>query len=244
MVYSTATVQVNPPGEAPLTRAQVNSVDAAHSDLVRPKILVLGATGGTGRLIVKEALARGVGVRVLVRSPADASGLEGAEVFIGDARDEAALRKALEGRDAVVSALGTPVSPFKEVTVLSSATKALVNAMKAAGISRLVCITGMGAGDSAGHGGFVFDRLILPALLRKVYADKNRQEAIIRDSGLDWVLVRPSVLNDKAATRELRTLTDLSGFQGGTIARADVANFVLDQVQTNTWLGRSPLITW
>jgi putative NADH-flavin reductase len=222
----------------------MNSAHAAHSDQVRPKILVLGATGGTGRLIVKDALARGLAVRVLVRSPANTSGLEGAEVFIGDARDEAALRKALEGRDAVVSALGTPVSRFKEVTVLSSATKALVNAMKAAGVWRLVCITGMGAGDSAGHGGFVFDRLLLPALLRKVYADKNRQEAIIRNSGLDWVLVRPSVLNDKAAKRELRALTDLTGFHGGTIARADVANFVLDQVQTDTWLGRSPLITW
>jgi len=222
----------------------MNSVNTAHSDLAPPKILVLGATGGTGRLIVKEALARGFSVRVLARSTAKASGLEGAEVFIGDARDEAVLRNALEGRDAVVSALGTPVSPFKEVALLSSATSALVNAMKAAGASRLVCITGIGAGDSAGHGGFVFDRLILPALLHKVYADKNRQEAIVRDSGLDWVLVRPSVLNDKPPRNEIRALTDLSGFHGGTIARADVANFVLDQMRTDTWLGRSPLITW
>jgi hypothetical protein len=84
-----------------------------------------------------------------------------------------------------VSALGTPVGPFREVTVLSSATKALVAAMKAAGVSRLVCITGIGAGDSAGHGGSVFDRLILPALLRKVYADKNRQEAIVQTAGED-----------------------------------------------------------
>jgi uncharacterized protein YbjT (DUF2867 family) len=222
----------------------MNSVNALHSGLPRQKILVLGATGGTGRLIVKKALARGFEVRALVRSPAKASGLEGAEVFIGDARDEAVLRKALQGMDAVVSSLGTPVSPFREVTVLSSATSALVKAMKAAGVSRLACITGIGAGDSAGHGGFVFDRLILPVLLRKVYADKNRQEAIVRDSGLDWVLVRPSVLNDKPAKNEVRALTDLSGFHGGTIARANVANFVLDQVRTDTWLGRSPLITW
>ena len=222
----------------------MNAVHTVHSDLARQKILVLGATGGTGRLIVKQAIARGFEVRVLVRSPAKAVGLEGAEVFIGDARDEAALRKALEGSDAIVSALGTPVSPFREVTLLSSATKALVSAMKAAGVSRLVCITGMGAGDSAGHGGFVFDRLILPALLRKVYADKNRQEAIVRGSGLDWVLVRPSVLNDKPPMRGVRALTDLSGFHGGTIARADVAGFVLDQVNTDAWLGRSPLITW
>ncbi|WP_411880845.1 NAD(P)-dependent oxidoreductase [Polaromonas sp. YR568] len=222
----------------------MNAIKTAHTAPARPKILVLGATGGTGRLIVAQALARGFEVRALVRSPAKAGGLEGAEIFIGDARDPAALRKALEGRDVVVSALGTPVSPFREVTLLSSATKALINAMKAAGVSRLVCITGMGAGDSAGHGGLVFDRLILPALLRKVYADKDRQEAIVRDSGLDWVLVRPAVLNDKPAGHGIRALTDLSGFHGGTIARADVASFVLDQVNTDTWLGRSPLIAW
>jgi uncharacterized protein YbjT (DUF2867 family) len=222
----------------------MNPVKSEHPTLARPKILVLGATGGTGRLIVKDALARGFEVRALVRSPAKVSGLEGADIFVGDARDEALLQKALQGRDAVVSSLGTPVSPFSEVTLLSSATKALVTAMKAARVPRLVCITGMGAGDSAGHGGFVFDRLIHPALLRRVYADKDRQEAIVRDSGLDWVLVRPSVLNDKAPRHEIRALTDLSGFNGGTVARADVARFVLDQVHTNTWLGRSPLITW
>ena len=222
----------------------MSAVTTAQAGLARPKILVLGATGGTGRLVVKQALARGFEVRALVRSPAKAAGLEGADIVIGDARDEAALRKALEGRDAVVSSLGTPVSPFREVTVLSSATKALVSAMKAAEVSRLVCITGMGAGDSAGHGGFVFDRLIFPALLRKVYADKDRQEAIVRGSGLDWVLVRPAVLNDKAPTHQVRALTDLSGFHGGTIARADVANFALDQVHSDSWLGRSPLIAW
>ena len=163
----------------------MNAIKSAHTDLARPKLLVLGATGATGRLIVKDALARGFEVRTLVRSREKAGGLEGAEIVVGDARNEAALREALAGTDAVVSALGTPVSPFREVTVLSSATKALVAAMKAAGVSRLVCITGIGAGDSAGHGGFVFDRLILPALLRKVYADKNRQEAIVQTAGED-----------------------------------------------------------
>jgi uncharacterized protein YbjT (DUF2867 family) len=216
---------------------------AARAHLAHPRILVLGATGGTGRLIVKQALARGFAVRVLVRRPEKTTGLAGAEVFVGDARDPAALAPALEGQDAVVSALGTPVSPFREVTALSAATNAIVAAMKAAAVPRLVCITGIGAGDSAGHGGFLFDRLILPALLRKVYADKDRQEAIVRASGLDWVLVRPSVLNDRAPADKVRALTDLSGFHGGTIARADVARFVLDQVQADTWLHRSPLIT-
>ncbi|MEO8683870.1 MAG: SDR family oxidoreductase [Devosia sp.] len=208
------------------------------------RILVLGATGGTGRLIVKQAVAKGYEVTALVRSPEKAADLRGATLVVGDARNEGDLRKALKGQHAVISALGTPASPFKEVTLLSIATRALVGAMKAENVSRLVAITGMGAGDSVGHGGFAFDKLIFPLLLRKVYADKNRQEAIIRESGLDWVLVRPAILNDKPGHGSVRTLEELSHFHGGTISREDVASFVLEQAQATTWLQRSPLITW
>jgi uncharacterized protein YbjT (DUF2867 family) len=218
--------------------------ETGNVQTTRPKILVLGATGGTGRLIVAQALARGYDVTVLVRSVEKARDLDGAKLIVGDVRDEKALRQALEGRDAVISALGTPASPFREVTLLSSATRALVNAMKSEQVSRLICITGIGAGDSAGHGGFVFDKLIFPLLLRKVYADKNRQEAIVRDSGLDWILVRPSVLNNKPSRHTIRALTNLSGFHGGTISRADVARFILDQVGDDAWVHRLPLITW
>jgi hypothetical protein len=144
----------------------------------------------------------------------------------------------------VVSALGTPASPFREVTLLSTATRALVSAMKAEQVSRLVCITGIGAGESVGHGGFAFDRVIFPLLLRKVYADKNRQEAIVRSSGLDWVIVRPSILNNKPGRGAVRALTDLSAFRGGTISREDVARFVLGQVRSEEWLRRAPVITW
>jgi putative NADH-flavin reductase len=222
-----------------MNNSQTNGIRTAQ-----PKILVLGATGGTGRSIVSQAVARGYDVTVLVRSAKKTIDLKGANLIVGDARDEIALRQALKGRDAVVSALGTSASPFREVTLLSTATRVLVNAMKIEQVSRLVCITGMGAGDSAGHGGFLFDKLIFPLLLRKVYADKDRQETIVRDSGLDWVLVRPSVLNNKPDHHTIRTLTDLSSFRGGTISRADVASFVLDQVRDDTWLHRSPLITW
>lgn len=208
------------------------------------KILILGATGGTGRLIVKEALARGYDVSVLVRSAEKGRDLGGVKLVIGDARDETVMREALRGRDAVVSALGTPASPFRQVTLLSSATRRLVDAMKSEGVTRLVAITGMGAGNSVGHGGFLFDTLIFPLLLRHVYADKNRQEAIIKESGLDWVLVRPTILNNKPGRGTVRALDDLSGFHGGNIAREDVARFVVDQVEGEAWLRRSPLITW
>jgi uncharacterized protein YbjT (DUF2867 family) len=222
----------------------MNNSSDDNRQTTRSKVLVLGATGGTGRLIVRRALARGYDVAALVRSAEKGSDLRGATLIVGDARDEETLRKALKGRNAVISALGTPASPFREVTLLSNATRALVGAMKAEQVSRLVCITGIGAGDSAGHGGFLFENLIFPLLLRHVYADKNRQEAIVRDSGLDWVLVRPSVLNDKPGRATIRALTELSEFHGGTIAREDVADFVVDQVRADTWLHRSPLITW
>ena len=208
------------------------------------KILVLGATGGTGRLIVEQAVARGHDVAVLVRSAEKAKDLKGAKIIVGDARDETALRQAVKDRYAVVSALGTPASPFKEVTLLSTATRALVKAMEAENVSRLVCITGIGAGDSAGHGGFLFDNVIFPLLLRKVYADKDRQEAIVKKSGLAWTLVRPSILNNKPGRGAIKALEDLSAFHGGSISRQDVAKFVLDQLSADAWLRRTPLITW
>jgi uncharacterized protein YbjT (DUF2867 family) len=222
----------------------MNNLTGNGANNAQSKILVLGATGGTGRLIVSEALERGQQVTALVRSPEKARDLKGAKLIVGDVRDEKVLREALKGQDAVVSSLGTPASPFREVMLLSTATRALVGAMKAENVSRLVCLTGMGAGDSAGHGGFLFDNVIFPLLLKKVYADKNRQETIVRDSGLDWILVRPSVLNDKPGRGSVRALANLSGFDGGGISRADVATFVLDQLRSDAWLHRSPLITW
>jgi uncharacterized protein YbjT (DUF2867 family) len=208
------------------------------------RVLVLGATGGTGREIVREAGAQGHSAVALVRSKAKASELAGAELVEGDARDEQALSRALEGCSGVISALGTPMSPFREVTLLSVATRALVKAMEGRNVRRLVCITGLGAGDSRGHGGFLFDTLFFPLLLRKVYEDKDRQEDVVRASKLDWVLVRPVVLNDKPARGTVRAETDLSQIHGGSVARSDVAKFVVQQLTDDAWLRRAPLITW
>ena len=142
------------------------------------KILVLGATGGTGRLIVSDAMAKGHSVVALVRSPAGAD-LQGAELIAGDVRDEITLGRALDGCDAVVSALGTGMG-FRKTNLLTEAMGALVPAMMRSGVHRLVCISALGVGDSRGHGGFVFDRLFQPLLLSQAYKDKGRQEAAIR----------------------------------------------------------------
>lgn len=208
------------------------------------KVVVLGATGATGRLIVGKAVAKGHEVVALVRSREKAADLAGAEFVEGDARDPVALTRAIAGCDAVISSLGTAMSPFREVTLLSTATRALVGVMAEQNVRRLVCITGLGAGDSRGHGGFFFDWVFLPLMLRKVYEDKNRQEDAIRASTLDWTIVRPTVLNDKPARGGIKASTDLSGVHGGTIARADVAEFVVEQLATDAWLRKAPLISW
>jgi len=208
------------------------------------KVVVLGATGATGRLIVGKAVAKGHEVVALVRSREKAADLAGAEFVEGDARDPVALTRAIAGCDAVISSLGTAMSPFREVTLLSTATRALVGVMAEQNVRRLVCITGLGAGDSRGHGGFFFDWVFLPLMLRNVYEDKNRQEDAIRASALDWTIVRPTVLNDKPARGGIKASTDLSGVHGGTIARADVAEFVVEQLATDAWLRKAPLISW
>lgn len=208
------------------------------------KVVVLGATGATGRLIVGKAVAKGHEVVALVRSREKAADLAGAEFVEGDARDPVALTRAIAGCDAVISSLGTAMSPFREVTLLSTATRALVGVMAEQNVRRLVCITGLGAGDSRGHGGFFFDWVFLPLMLRNVYEDKNRQEDAIRASALDWTIVRPTVLNDKPARGGIKASTDLSGVHGGTIARADIAEFVVEQLATDAWLRKAPLISW
>jgi uncharacterized protein YbjT (DUF2867 family) len=208
------------------------------------KLLVTGATGGTGQAIVRLAIAQGHGVTALVRSVTKATALLPGATFVeGDARDEPAILRALSGCEAVISALGTPMSPFREVTLLSEATAALISAMTLQRVTRLVCITGMGAGDSKGHGGVFYDRIFQPLMLRKVYQDKDRQEAIVRASGLAWVIVRPAVLNDKPATGRVTATVDLTTVHGGSIPRADVAGFVLDQLTGEQWVRKAPLIT-
>lgn len=208
------------------------------------KVLVLGATGATGRLIVREALEKGYSVTALVRSKARATTLSGAELIEGDVCDEDTLVRALTNCDAVVSSLGTGVSAFREVNVLTEATQALLPAMSRSGVSRLVCISALGVGDSRGHGGFVFDRLFMPLLLRHAYKDKARQEAAIRASSFDWIIVRPGMLINDDARGNVRAIADLADVHGGKVARADVARFVVQQVTTHTWLRRTPVLLW
>jgi uncharacterized protein YbjT (DUF2867 family) len=207
------------------------------------KVLIIGATGGTGRAVVSAAKAAGHEVTALVRSAEKAVDLSIDHLVEGSVLDPAALARAMQGVEAVISVLGTKLSPIREVRLLSQATELMVQQMQQAGVRRFVCVTGMGAGDSRGHGGALFDGLLLPLLLRKIYQDKNRQEAVIKRSDLDWTIVRPSVLSDRPGRQSYSAMTDLSAFHGGSIARADVAHFLVQQLSSDDWLRKTPLIS-
>ncbi len=201
-----------------------------------PTTLLIGATGPTGQAFLRSAAQAGLPVRALARHPDRLNDTQrhGAEVVQGDVLDPASLSHALVGITTVVSLLGTPLS-LQPVTLLSTGTRHLVNAMQTKGTPRLLCVTGMGAGDSRGHGGWLYDRVLLPLLLGRIYADKDRQEAVVRASALDWVLVRPARLTDTPAQGRYRRITHWSGAARMTrIARADVANFLLGELRAPT----------
>ena len=107
---------------------------------------------------------------------------------------------------------------------------------------RLITVTGLGAGDSRGHGGLLYDAIVFPLLLKRVYDDKDVQEWIVRSSELDWTIVRPGLLKDSPATGSYRVLTASRDWRFGVISRADVANFLVRQVDDRTLIGTTPVL--
>jgi uncharacterized protein YbjT (DUF2867 family) len=114
--------------------------------------------------------------------------------------------------------------------------------MEAKAIKRLICVTGLGAGDSRGHGGLLYNT-ILALLLGRVYADKDAQEWIIRRSRLDWTIVRPTVLTAGPRTGAYRVLVDPRDWQSGFISRADVADFLVKQIDDANLVRKMPVLT-
>lgn len=208
------------------------------------RIFVIGATGATGQQIVERGLTQGHDITALVRNP-DKFEMQhnSLQVVQGDVLDRVSL-DAMQQQDAVISSLGTRKISFEPVTLLSEGTKNLVQAMEQHGIKRLICITGIGAGDSKGHGGFFYDKLILPLILRRIYDDKDRQETEIRQSNLNWTIVRPGGLTNDPAKGHYRVMTDLTGVTAGKISRSDVADFVLQQLTDDRYLHQAPLISY
>jgi putative NADH-flavin reductase len=114
--------------------------------------------------------------------------------------------------------------------------------MQAKAVRRLICVTGLGAGDSRGHGGLLYNT-ILSLLLGRIYADKDVQEWIIRRSNLDWTIVRPSILTTGPLTGVYRVLVDARDWRSGFISRADVADFLLKQIDDVSLVHKMPVLT-
>lgn len=200
-----------------------------------PTILLIGATGLLGREVVKRVgNDTSFHLRSLARRPDALSGAPGEKIG-GDVLDPASLERAMQGVDIVINALGTPLILKGPVTLLlSEGTRNILASMQSEGVSRLLCVTGMGAGDSRGHGGWFYDHALLPLLLGRIYVDKNRQEAEVTGSGCDWTLIRPAILTNgpKLGTwREIRSPDWIAQKPMSRISRADVARFIHRELQ-------------
>ena len=210
------------------------------------KVLIIGASRGIGLETVKAALRAGHRVRALARSAASIPIQDtNLEKVSGDALDRDTMRKALQEVDVVIQTLGVDFAPrliFEGTSLFSQSTRILVDAMKAAGVNRLVSVTGLGAGDSRGHGGILYDAVVFPLLLKRVYDDKDVQEWIIRSSGLDWTIVRPGLLTNRPATGRYRVLTASKDWRFGAISRTDVADFLVRQIDDRALIGTTPLL--
>ena len=209
-------------------------------------VLVIGASKGIGLATVERALEAGHIVRALARSAKRITvNHPNLTKVAADALDQAAVAAALHGVDVVFQTLGAPASRdrmLKPVHLFSDATRVLIAAMKQTGVRRLVAVTGFGAGDSGNRGGCLYN-LAFHLFLGRAYADKDVQEDLIQDSGLDWVIARPVILTRGSRTGKYRVLVDPRSWRIGFIARADVADFLVRQVDDDTYLGKTPVLT-
>ncbi|MEL7491973.1 MAG: SDR family oxidoreductase [Pseudomonadota bacterium] len=208
-------------------------------------ILVIGASRGIGLATVKQALSAGHRVRALARSAQRIDiRHEGFEAYAGDALDQKTIEGALEGVDAVVQALGVPLDQkllTGPISLFSKATEMLTPAMEAAGVKRLISVTGFGAGESRAAIS-PLERLPFLAVFGRAYDDKSRQEDLIKASALDWTIVRPGVLTNGRQTQKYRVLINSSDWRNGVISRGDVAHFILRQLEDPTLVGAAPVI--
>ncbi len=208
------------------------------------KVLIIGASRGVGHQLLKLALEAGHTVSVLARNPsAIRQSHPNLNIIHGDILDRTSVNSAVHGQDVVCLTIGVPIT-FKPVTVFSKGTLEVIQAMKEHNVRHVICVTGIGAGDSKGHGGFLYDKIFNPLLLKTIYADKNIQEDYLRESGLDWVIARPGRLTNGKRTGNYRVITTLDGIVSKSISRADVADFIIKEISQKKYTGMTPLLTY
>jgi putative NADH-flavin reductase len=201
------------------------------------KIIVFGATGGTGRNIVEQGLSREYRVTAFIHKKRGLEGLAGLSTVTGDVLNRDDVEKAVANQDAVISAIGAGKVSF-------DGTKNIVDAMKKAGVRRLIVESAYGAGDSARELPILNRLIIRDVLLRSQFRAKDLMESYVEKSDLEWTIVRPPRLTDGPRRRNYRTgdripLDILSG-----ISRADVAEFMLKQVEDVEFVRREPSVAY
>jgi len=205
------------------------------------RILVLGATGGTGREVVSQAGHRGYEVTALVRRP-EAAGLPtGVRILRGNVTDDpGALADALEGQEVVISTLGVGKA-LRSGGLIARSAPLIVRAMERQGIRRLIFTSAYGVGATWKDVPIV-PRMLMALLFQELYRDKMMGEKAIRHSELDWTLVYPVTLTTGPGTGRYRVGERLRLRGLPTISRADVAAFILTQVEDRTYLRRGVMI--
>jgi len=194
---------------------------------------------------VARALQHGYSVRAFSRS-ADRISIDDAnlETISGDALRRDDVERALDQVDVAIQALGVATGPqivLGGVTLFSESTRLLVSAMEAAGVNRLISVTGFGAGDSRPHLNCI-ERIPFELLLGRAYDDKDTQEQLIRDSTLDWTIVRPVILTNGPRSGQYEAYIDAGQWRNGLISRADVADFLVRQIDDDGYVGETPVL--
>jgi len=202
-------------------------------------ILILGATGRTGRLFAQAAVYANHQVTAIVRDKSKCT-IPNITYFEGSPTDSNLLENTLQGIDAVVVSLNinrTSDNPFGKVvsplTLISDTIKALIPAMEKNGVKRIITVSALGVGDSWKYFPLPVRLIIRYSNVWKAYEDHNRQEQVLMHSGLDWTIIRPVMLNDKDSDE----YTAIIGKpKSGSISRKGVAKFILDALESEKYV--------
>jgi putative NADH-flavin reductase len=207
-------------------------------------ILVFGATGPAGHQVVMQALSRGHAVTAFVRNPQTLSiSDDRLRVVVGDTtRDEPKIAEALRGQDAVVSALGRR-STFSSDHLIERSMRAIVPAMERAGVRRLILMSAFGVGESRRDAPLI-PRIMYRLLLRDIFADKKAGEEHVKGSTLDWTIVYPVLLTDGPLTGSYRSGERLELRGMPKIARADVAHFILTEIENGAFVRKVAVVSY
>ena len=210
------------------------------------KVLVVGATGRTGRLLTRGALERGHQVTALVRDPEKLGDLAGrVRVVAGDVLDGGVVSDAVDGQEAVLVALGAARGK-KGPAVSALGTLNVIRSMQRYGVRRLVVLSASGTAPGRDPNlPWFFDRVVKPLTLGAAYDDLRRMETTVRTSELDWTIVRVSgALTDDRPRGVYRAEPGYSLPGGRRIARADVAEYMLDQLTLKDDIGHAVAIAY